>query len=461
MIGLVRSVVGIPGRISRWFGARSPARRLLDAELDTAGVRVATVRSILDEEGANLAAANNAQTLLRRAETALESGDTTYARHSYYAAIRWETVALAQLEELDLFDGTIHARTAADVLDDGAEADAVPPVAVPDAPTAPVSDGGRLVAEPGRRGPALAGGVMAWLRRLVSGTRGPPTDAPSESHPDQSVASATTGPTDSAQRGSVPRPADNNGSINPYVSAMNPLQLRVDRLRYEARVSLSSWRRRAVLDLLEDDNGVPKQSVTLEELLAALKLLHEYYIGRELRLRTLRTQLTYFVLIAFTTVFAILAIAQPPPAFEGRSVLLTWFSNLLLGLVGVVPLGFGAGIPPFDPASLAEPGYLAFVVLFGVLGAAVSGILPLTSELRSQRLPEGAATFRLAVARVAMGGAAALAVFAFLQSGLLDLGGLTPGLVLAVSFAAGFSERLVVRAVESVTRQQVDEKPGG
>jgi len=55
------------------------------------------------------------------------------------------------------------------------------------------------------------------------------------------------------------------------------------------------------------------------------------------------------------------------------------------------------------------------------------------------------------LARPVIGAVAALAIFAFLVAGLLQVNGVTPGIVLAISFAAGFSERLVMSAVEKVT----------
>jgi hypothetical protein len=44
-----------------------------------------------------------------------------------------------------------------------------------------------------------------------------------------------------------------------------------------------------------------------------------------------------------------------------------------------------------------------------------------------------------------------LAISVFLLSGLIQLGTLTEYLILAISFASGFSERLLVKAVESTS----------
>lgn len=92
---------------------------------------------------------------------------------------------------------------------------------------------------------------------------------------------------------------------------------------------------------------------------------------------------------------------------------------------------------------------LAFVALFGVLGAAVSGTRP-SADRETARLPALIAAWQMVAVRPLIGAAAALAAYAFLASGSVESG--SAGLVLGAAFAAGVSERLVLRGVESLIR---------
>ena len=91
------------------------------------------------------------------------------------------------------------------------------------------------------------------------------------------------------------------------------------------------------------------------------------------------------------------------------------------------------------------------VFLFGIMGAAISSMLSIAGRSVGTRIPQQLLAEIFTLARPVIGGVAALAIFAFLVSGLLQVGEIMPGLVLALSFAAGFSERLVMSAVETVT----------
>ena len=86
------------------------------------------------------------------------------------------------------------------------------------------------------------------------------------------------------------------------------------------------------------------------------------------------------------------------------------------------------------------------VVLFGIMGAALSGLL--STARGTRQVPDSrAAARRVGDPRgLAMGAMAAVAVTTFLVSGLLNLGPLNGGLALAAAFASGFSERLITRA---------------
>lgn len=75
--------------------------------------------------------------------------------------------------------------------------------------------------------------------------------------------------------------------------------------------------------------------------------------------------------------------------------------------------------------------------------------------LNDGRIPERVGALWLTVGRVATGAAAASTIMVFLLSGIPDIflriDTLTPSLMLAVAFVSGFSERLLLRAVDTVT----------
>ena len=93
------------------------------------------------------------------------------------------------------------------------------------------------------------------------------------------------------------------------------------------------------------------------------------------------------------------------------------------------------------------------VVLSGIMGASVSGILTVARGGVEARIPEQLISFWILLAKLVVGAVSALAVLAFLLSGFLSFEPITTAQIIAVSFAAGFSERLVTSAVESVTKK--------
>lgn len=81
-------------------------------------------------------------------------------------------------------------------------------------------------------------------------------------------------------------------------------------------------------------------------------------------------------------------------------------------------------------------------VLFGFLGGLLSTVFAL---LPAQPAPEASGSWAATLARPFIGAAVAIPIAFFLQSGLLNLGNVTPAIDLALCFLGGFSERLFVR----------------
>jgi len=93
---------------------------------------------------------------------------------------------------------------------------------------------------------------------------------------------------------------------------------------------------------------------------------------------------------------------------------------------------------------------VAVVLVLGALGGATSGLVTLLGHEAQARIPDVLAKRYLIWLRPLTGAAAALGVITILRAGL---GGarIAPEVTFAVAFVAGFSERLVSRAVESAS----------
>lgn len=196
---------------------------------------------------------------------------------------------------------------------------------------------------------------------------------------------------------------------------------RAQAIYLEGKEKLSSWRRTAVTDLLEQC-GKFNNEATADEVVYAAQILHEHQDNTYHKLQVVRRQLIMITAVAGLAVIA-------------------W--------LGMAPL---LGVASSDAVPLHQRGFVSAVVIFGVMGAAISGILSSGKGPGATRIPEQMLGSWITVARLVVGGVAALAVAAFLSSGLLDLGTLTREMVLASAFAAGFSERIVGHAVEAIQK---------
>lgn len=97
---------------------------------------------------------------------------------------------------------------------------------------------------------------------------------------------------------------------------------------------------------------------------------------------------------------------------------------------------------------------LVYVPLFGLLGACLSATLSLIRTSRRRGIPEIAAHGVTTVVRPLFGAGASLVAFVLVVSGLQEFVSTSNAAVLFVAFAAGFSERLIVRAVAAVGGEQ-------
>lgn len=197
-------------------------------------------------------------------------------------------------------------------------------------------------------------------------------------------------------------------------------------LRAESE-KLKSWRQKAVQTLLGTSEKPiePKPSTVYQ---AAL-IRDEHYDNQGYKDGLLRTQILFLALI---------------------------LAAVMGSLLGVVHRW---GLRPDQEAGQTTLPVFTTLVLFGLLGGTVSAMLRTTDAAQPARIPETTAAIRVTFMRIMMGGASAVVIYVFLNSKLTGifnqdianaLSTLEPYTTYALAFVAGFSERLVLRAVEQV-----------
>lgn len=106
----------------------------------------------------------------------------------------------------------------------------------------------------------------------------------------------------------------------------------------------------------------------------------------------------------------------------------------------------------------SNPRLLAIlVILMGIIGAVVSGFLRVIEAESNNRIPDQLFGNTILSARLVFATVAALAVYIFLGTGLLLLftRQISFELLLAFCFIAGFSEQLVKKGVETLTKEEM------
>lgn len=122
-------------------------------------------------------------------------------------------------------------------------------------------------------------------------------------------------------------------------------------------------------------------------------------------------------------------------------------------VIGLILIGFLAvtGLTEADGQSLSlTPTLLSKILMLGALGGAISAVQPLKLASGRMSVPNVLRQAPMTFVRPLVGAGAALAVYWFVQAGLIQIGGGGQAGLLAISFASGFSERLVMRAVEAM-----------
>ena len=190
--------------------------------------------------------------------------------------------------------------------------------------------------------------------------------------------------------------------------------------------SVSNWRRVAVTQLLSDGNGNLKSSLGPREVARAKRTLDEQQdnVYHKLQILNRRLQLLTFIAILAIGIW----IAWPP-------------LSPTLNETGQIVMG----------TTPARRLWLA-IILTGILGALVSGFsTSMTVNRSTTRIPAEVLATIVTLARISLAMLTSLATSIFLMSGLLNIPAPSLGVLLAVAFASGFSDRLIMRALDSVS----------
>ncbi len=200
------------------------------------------------------------------------------------------------------------------------------------------------------------------------------------------------------------------------------------KLREEAS-KLKPWRQRAVNALLgNDDVPIPAR----RSLVLAATIRDEHYDNQGYKDQLIGAQFLFLVSVLAVIMGALLGMS---------------YANLL-------PFG-GVSLPPTFASIVA-------VMLFGKLGATFSAVLRASDSKASVRIPEITSANRVSFLRILIGGVSAVVVYLALNSELAgvfsfrdSLKTLTPFTIYVVAFASGITERVVLRAIESVLGKPV------
>ena len=188
---------------------------------------------------------------------------------------------------------------------------------------------------------------------------------------------------------------------------------------------LKPWRQTAIDNLLGKPDGVPVRDRRSLALASAVR--DEHYDNQGYKDQLVGTQFLFLGAITAVVMAALLGM---------------WYKNALA-------FGEGSLAPTFTT--------IVGVMLFGKLGATFSAITRASDASASVRIPEITSANRVTYLRILLGGVSAIVVYLALKSELVSvftfhgmLKALTPFTIYVLAFASGFTDRLVMRAIEGL-----------
>ncbi len=200
------------------------------------------------------------------------------------------------------------------------------------------------------------------------------------------------------------------------------LKAEAKKLKNEAEYKLSSWRKKAAIELLKDP-------IKIDFLVEAMKIRDEHFDNIYFTNDLIKRQIFYWVL-NFTC------------------VLIAIFAFIIVQSNQELPIG---KIENHGSIDILIP-----VFLFGTLGGIIFAFFSTTRKTDGHpRIPEQLLTGYVTLSRPVWGGVGALVVYLVLQAGIIKIvvSDNTEGaLILSMSIAAGYTERLATGALEKVAK---------
>lgn len=199
-------------------------------------------------------------------------------------------------------------------------------------------------------------------------------------------------------------------------------------LQNEANNKLRSWRKAAIDELL-GPKANPKEEQNRASIYEATLIRDEHYSNEAYKASLIGAY--YLTLIVFLTMIMV--------------------SIFVLHNLDVIRFDNNVDLYSWQ--------MISSVVSFGLLGGVVSAIIKYPDLNKTSKIPEVATTIRVMLLRVFVGSAFALVVYLILNSQLIEIFSfqiiglvekIQPSTIYAISFVAGFTERLVLRAVAVV-----------
>jgi len=128
---------------------------------------------------------------------------------------------------------------------------------------------------------------------------------------------------------------------------------------------------------------------------------------------------------------------------------------VVLLLIAIV-VGASGGLAKLDQNGPISSGLLPFAIYMGVLGGTLSAAISVSHTGTSAKIPDVQRTRLITLARSALGGGAAVAVFLLIQGNVVKLmnAPFTPWAMLFFCFLAGFSERWFLSTLDTFTKDK-------
>lgn len=194
----------------------------------------------------------------------------------------------------------------------------------------------------------------------------------------------------------------------------------------DERKGVTTWRRKGILQLLADDEGRPKPDLDCETVVKAVELLDEHHNNTYRKQAIVGHRLKLLCIISVVALIVWIAVAPQLPSLNQWTAGKYWWGPRLFWLS---------------------------LILAGVVGAILSGFTStIAKDVAKTRIPEELVASVMTFSRLAVGAVSAVAVAVFLGSGVLSFEALSYELLLAIALVSGFTDRLVVRAVESTVK---------